>query len=306
MHALCSPCPPQADVRLIRSLHAISPRRDRRRVAWALGLMLALVCAALPVGKVSAQGSASTGASSASSTAPASAAANAPVGAGSAAAPVGADPSLAIRAAVEAWLQGRYKVDGVRRTPVAGLWEVQIGTDLLYVDDKAQHGLVEGQLIEFKSNRNLTQERIEALSAIDFKELPLNLALRQVIGKGTRKVAVFEDANCGHCRNLRRELLNQTDITLYTFTVPILASDSELKARMAWCASDKVKAWNDLMLTGKVPDNKGSCDTPVARISELARKLRVSATPTLFFPSGKRQTGGVPAARLKQLIDEHG
>ena len=217
-----------------------------------------------------------------------------------------ADPTSAIRAAVETWLQGRYKVDGVRRTPVAGLWEVQIGTDLIYVDDKAQHALVEGQLVELRTNRNLTQERIEALSAVDFKDLPLNIAIRQVIGKGTRKVAVFEDANCGHCRNLRRELLNLTDVTIYTYTVPILASDSEVKARQAWCASDKAKAWNDLMLNGKVPDNKGSCDNPVAKVSELARKLRVTATPTLIFANGKRQTGGVPAPRLKQLLDENG
>ncbi|MFZ9408117.1 MAG: DsbC family protein [Burkholderiaceae bacterium] len=218
----------------------------------------------------------------------------------------GNDASAAVRTAVETWLQGRYKVDGVRRSPVAGLWEVNIGMDLIYVDDKGQHALVEGQLIELKTNRNLTQERVEALSAVDFKDLPLNLAIRQVIGKGTRKVAVFEDANCGHCRNLRRELLNLTDVTIYTYTVPILASDSEVKARQVWCASDKVKAWNDLMLSGKVPDNKGSCDNPVAKVSELARKLRVTATPTMIFANGKRQTGGVPAAKLKQLIDENG
>jgi len=227
-------------------------------------------------------------------------------GAASTSAGAAGDPTPAIRAAVETWLQGRYKVDGVRRTPVAGLWEVQIGTDLIYVDDKAQHALVEGQLVELRTNRNLTQERIEALSAVDFKDLPLNIAIRQVIGKGTRKVAVFEDANCGHCRNLRRELLNLTDVTIYTYTVPILASDSEVKARQAWCASDKVKAWNELMLNGKVPDNKGTCDNPVAKVSELARKLRVTATPTMIFANGKRQTGGVPAPRLKQLIDENG
>lgn len=237
-----------------------------------------------------------------SSSAAAGNAGPATIAAGAAAA---SDPSPAIRAAVEAWLQGRFKVDGLRRTPVAGLWEVQIGTDLIYVDDKAQHALVEGQLVELRTNRNLTQERIEALSAVDFKDLPLNIAIRQVIGKGTRKVAVFEDANCGHCRNLRRELLNLTDVTIYTFTVPILASDSEVKARQAWCAPDKVKAWNELMLNGKVPDNKGACDNPVAKVSELARKLRVSATPTLIFANGKRQTGGVPAPRLKQLIDEN-
>lgn len=215
------------------------------------------------------------------------------------------DPAPAIRAAVDAWLQGRFKVDSVRRTPVAGIWEVQIGSDLIYVDEKAQHGFVEGQLVEFKTNRNLTQERTEELNAIDFKDLPLALAIKQVNGKGTRKLAVFEDPNCGYCRTLRKELIGLPDVTLYTFTLPILAADSEQKVKQAWCAPDRAKAWNELMLQGKVPDNKGSCDTPIARVSELARKLRVTATPTLFFANGKRQTGGVPAARLSKLIDDN-
>jgi thiol:disulfide interchange protein DsbC len=215
------------------------------------------------------------------------------------------DPAPQIKTAVEGWLQGRFKVDGVRKTPVAGMWEVQIGTDLIYVDEKAQHAIVEGQLIDLKSNRNLTQERVEELTAIDFKDLPLAIALKQVNGKGTRQVAVFEDPNCGHCRNLRRDLIKVPDLTIYTFTLPILTADSEQKVKQAWCAPDKVKAWNELMLQGKVPDNKGTCDTPVAKVAELGRKLKVTGTPTIFFANGRRVPGGVPADRLNRLIDEN-
>jgi thiol:disulfide interchange protein DsbC len=216
-----------------------------------------------------------------------------------------ADSAQQVRAAVETWLQGRYKVDGVRRSAVAGIWEVQIGTDLIYVDEKGQHGFVEGQLIELKSNRNLTQERVDELTAIRFQDLPLAMAIKQVNGKGTRQVAVFEDPNCGHCRNLRRDLLAVPDVTIYTFTLPILSADSEEKARRAWCAPDRLKAWNELMLQGKVPDNKGSCDNPIAKVAELGRKLKVNGTPTIFFANGKRLPGGVPAARLNKMIDEN-
>jgi thiol:disulfide interchange protein DsbC len=215
------------------------------------------------------------------------------------------DPVPQIKASVEKWLQGRFKVDGVRKTPLAGMWEVQIGTDLIYVDEKGQHAIVEGQLIDLASNRNLTQERVEELTAIDFKDLPLALAIKQVNGKGTRQVAVFEDPNCGHCRNLRRDLVKVPDLTIYTFTLPILAADSEQKIKQAWCAPDKAKAWNELMLQGKVPDNKGTCDTPVAKVAELGRKLKVTGTPTIFFANGRRVPGGVPADRLNKLIDEN-
>jgi thiol:disulfide interchange protein DsbC len=223
------------------------------------------------------------------------------------AAPVAAagDPSATIRASVEAWLQGRFTVDGVRRSPVAGIWEVQIGTDLIYVDEKGRHGFVEGQLIDLSANRNLTQERIDEITAVNFKDLPLAWAIKQVNGKGTRRVAVFEDPNCGHCRNLRRDLLNVPDVTIYTFTLPILAADSKSKAAQAWCAPDRVKAWNDLMLQGKVPDNQGTCDNPVEKVAELGRKLKITGTPTLFFANGKRLPGGVSAERLIRLIDEN-
>jgi thiol:disulfide interchange protein DsbC len=222
-------------------------------------------------------------------------------------APVAAqtDTEATVRAAVNDWLKGRYKVDGVRSTPLAGIYEVQIGGDLIYVDAKGQHAFVEGQLIELKSNRSLTQARIEELNAIDFKSLPFNLAIKQVIGKGTRVVAVFEDPNCPHCRNLRRDLLNVPDVTIYTFPYPVLGADSDTKSRQAWCAPDRVKAWNELVVQNKIPANSGSCDTPIPKVLELGRTLRVTGTPTIFFQNGKRVPGGVPASRLNTLIDEY-
>jgi len=216
-----------------------------------------------------------------------------------------ADPAPQIKAAVETWLQGRYKVENLRRSPVDGIWEVQVNTDLIYVDEKAMHAFVEGQLIDLKTSRNLTQERVDELTAIQFKDLPLAIAIKQVNGKGTRRIAVFEDPNCGYCRNLRKDLVNVPDVTIYTFTLPILSPDSELKVRQAWCASDKSKAWNELMISGKVPDNKGSCTTPVDKITELGRKLKITGTPTIFFNNGKRVPGGIPADRLAKLLEEN-
>ena len=35
------------------------------------------------------------------------------------------------------------KIDEVSRTPVPGLWEVRIGTDVMYTDDKGDH-LIQG------------------------------------------------------------------------------------------------------------------------------------------------------------------
>jgi thiol:disulfide interchange protein DsbC len=225
--------------------------------------------------------------------------------AGPAAAQQAADPAATVRAAVDGWLKGRYKVDEVRKTPVAGIWEVRIGNDLLYVDEKGQHAFIEGNLVDLRSNRNLTRERTDELLTIDFKELPLNLALKQVNGNGKRVVAVFEDANCGYCKRMRQDLATLKDVTIYTFVVAFLSPDSETKAKKALCAEDKARAWNDLLLTGKVPGNAGTCETPLAKVRDLAQKLGVSATPTTFFSNGRRLQGYVPAAQFEKMLAEN-
>lgn len=219
--------------------------------------------------------------------------------------PPTAEGAATVRAAVDSWLKGRYKVDDVRRTPMNGLWEVRLGNDLIYVEEKGQYAFVEGAMVELKTGRNLTRERTDELLTINFKDLPVNLAIKQVIGNGKRVVAVFEDVNCGYCRTMRKDLLTLKDVTIYTFPVAILAADSETKARKALCAADKMAAWNDLMVSGKVPGNAGTCDNVLAKIKELAQKLSVSATPTVFFGNGKRLQGYVPADRFEKLLEEN-
>ena len=117
---------------------------------------------------------------------------------------------------------------------------------------------------------------------------------------------MFEDPNCTYCRKLRADLVKVKDLTLYTFPYPILAPDSEVKARKAWCAKDRGAAWDAMMMSSRVPDNDGNCENPVREVQALGRKLNVTGTPTLFFPNGKRVPGAIPAQQLEQLLAENG
>ena len=225
-----------------------------------------------------------------------------------AAAPLGqlaaqADPTPKIRQVVEKWLQGRYQVDEITQTPLKSMYEVRIGSDLIYVDARGEYAFIEGQMIELKSSRNLTQARIDDLNRIDFrKDLPLELAIKQVSGNGKRVLVVFEDPNCTYCKKLRNDLVKMKDLTLYTFAYPILAPDSEVKARKAWCAKDQGAAWNEMMVQGRVPENDGNCENPVSRIQALGRKLNVTGTPTMFFTNGKRVPGAIGIQELEKLL----
>lgn len=207
--------------------------------------------------------------------------------------------------AVEAWTEGRYQATSISATPVKGLYEVRIFNDLFYVDEAARHIMVQGEIIDMQSNSNITRDRLDEILSIDFSKLPLDLALKQVVGKGSRRIALFEDPNCGYCRKLRADLARLDDVTIYTFVYPILAQDSESKARKAWCAPDRLKAWTDMMMTGAVPKNDGKCETPIARIRSLGAELGITATPTIFFASGRRMQGYAPPDQFGKLLAEN-
>lgn len=120
------------------------------------------------------------------------------------------------------------KIDEIRPTPMSGLFEVRIGTDLFYTDAKGNY-LIQGELIDTKARRNLTEDRMNQLTAVDFKQLPLKDAVTIVHGKGERKMAVFEDPNCGYCKRFERDLQNVDNVTIYLFLYPILSPDSAEK-----------------------------------------------------------------------------
>jgi thiol:disulfide interchange protein DsbC len=192
-------------------------------------------------------------------------------------------------------------VTAVRRTPY-GLFEVQIGMDLIYTDEKVGW-VMEGPLIDAATRHDITRERQEILGAISFDQLPLDLAVKQVRGNGARKVAIFEDPNCGYCKQLRHTLEDQTDLTIYTFLYPILAPDSKVKVRDVWCSSNPAAAWDAWMLHGKVPPTK-DCAAPTDKVLALGQKLMVRGTPTLFFADGSRVSGALPLDELQARLNK--
>lgn len=207
-----------------------------------------------------------------------------------------------VKKAVEAAFPG-MAVEAVRKTPyLGGLYEVKANGELFYTDERVSY-ILTGEIIEAKTRKNLTQERLQKLSVINFSELPLSQAVKTVRGSGKRVVASFEDPNCGYCKKLAKDLLGISDVTVYTFLYPILSPDSNEKSKAIWCAADRSKAWNDWMVNNVSPGGKTDCDTSaVEKTVALGRKLGIKGTPTIFLSSGERIPGFVPAAKLEQAI----
>ena len=209
-----------------------------------------------------------------------------------------------IRKTLAERFDGLPKIDEVRPSPIPGLWEVRLGTDLFYTDDKG-HYIVQGAVIETSSRRNLTQERIDKLTAIDFASLPLKDAIVWKNGTGKRRIAVFADPNCGYCKRLEKDLLNVKDVTVYTFVIPILGGDSADKSRSIWCAKDNTTAWRSWMIDGvRAPKAMGAgCDVAaIDRNATMARKFKVNGTPAIVFEDGSRSPGAMSAADIEKRL----
>ena len=91
-------------------------------------------------------------------------------------------------------------IDEISKTPMDGLFEVRVnGTEIFYTDSEGNF-LIQGSVFDTKARTNLTELRTNKLSAIDFSALPIKDAFTVVRGNGKRKIAVFEDPNCGYCK----------------------------------------------------------------------------------------------------------
>ena len=216
--------------------------------------------------------------------------------------PAQAQDTAAIRKALSERVPQLQQIDEITRTPMPGLFEVRVGTDVFYSDAKGDF-LLQGELLDTRAKRNLTSERVTKLSAIDFASLPEKDAFTIVRGNGKRHVAVFEDPNCGYCRRFEADLKTIDNVTVHVYLYPILGPDSTEKSKNLWCAKDRARAWQDWMVDSK-PIPAAKCDTTALdRNVAFGRKFKITGTPTLIFADGTRVPGAIAAAEIEKQLN---
>jgi|TARA_B110000902_G_scaffold59917_1_gene70504 thiol:disulfide interchange protein DsbC len=199
----------------------------------------------------------------------------------------------------------KFKVESVTKTPYEGLYEVFMGGQIIYTNEKLTFIIAEGRLVDPKTKKDITSERLEKLARIDFDILPLDKAIKVVKGNGSRKIAVFSDVDCPFCKRLEQDELSQiSDVTIYTFLYPLaqLHPNAATKSKLIWCADDRVGAWNDWVFNNQLPKSTGTCKVPLEEVGALARKIGVASTPTLFFADGKRMMGAQPHKAIEAAM----
>lgn len=211
-----------------------------------------------------------------------------------------------IRKALEEKLEG-VRIEGIVPAPVSGLWEVRYrtprGMRVLYTDGAGRFA-IQGSIHDLRTERDLTAERLEQLNAIQFSALPLQQAVKVQRGNGKHVLAMFSDPYCPACKQFERTLQQVDNVTIYVFMYPVIRPELVRHSAAVWCSADRAKAWIDLALHGKPPAAPPDCSTPIDEIVSLGQGLGVNSTPTLVFPNGKRVSGGLNLADLRQLLEQ--
>ena len=212
----------------------------------------------------------------------------------------------AVRRMVQTKLGASGRIESVQRMPGSGLFEVVIraadGARIYYVDERASV-IVAGPMFDTRTGRNLTEERMQRLNAVNWDSLPLEWAVTTTRGSGRRKIAVFSDPNCPYCKRFEKDLAKLDDITVHILLYPVIKPESVVQTKSVWCSKDRAKAWNDLMLRDIEPMASPDCDTPVEKLVALGKKLGANSTPTWFLQDGRRYQGAKPLDEVIRLLD---
>ena len=196
----------------------------------------------------------------------------------------------------------KYQIDTISRNPASGLYEIIAEGHAFYTDEKLSYILV-GELFDTRTQppRNVTQESLSKVAAAALSK-SADLAIKRVRGNGKRVIYTFEDPNCGYCRELQKELVKLKDVTIYTYLWAILSQDSIDKSKAIWCAKDRAKAWDDLMLKGVPPAGRRDCETPLEKNSQLAQRLGLRGTPGVFLVNGQQIGGYISADKMEAAL----
>ncbi len=208
-----------------------------------------------------------------------------------------------------------YEVGSVHETPVPGLFEVLVGSDVIYVSKDGRY-MVQGRMIDLVSKEDLTetsprlaearkQEAKERVAAVN-KLGEDKMIIFSPPGKAEHTITVFTDIDCGYCRKLHGEidgyLAEGIKVRYLFFPRSGVGTPSFDKAISVWCADDRKAALTDAKAGKSVPDKK--CDNPVKEQMELGEKLGVSGTPAIILESGEMVPGYVPPKRLATMLGE--
>lgn len=196
------------------------------------------------------------------------------------------------------------KIEGVRESPIIGLYEVVANSRVFYSDQMGRHVII-GNIIDATTQQNLTENRFNEINRIAISDLPFQHAIKIKNGNGKRTIATFFDPNCSFCKKMSAELDKIPNATIYIFLHATLSPDSVAKSEVILCSDNPPLAWKQWAQRGKIAARRTPCQSAVIQeLISLGKKLNIKGTPTTFLPSGERVEGFISGKDLTARIDQ--
>lgn len=196
--------------------------------------------------------------------------------------------------------------DNVRLSPVAGLYEVDIGAQIVYVSADTRY-LIKGDIIDLSTNESLTDRRRNSLRMDQLEGLSEDEMVVFDSDKPEHTITVFTDVDCTFCRKLHGEVpqLQELGIRVRYLSFPRYGpgSDAWLQADAIWCSDDRQSALTRAKKGEKI-EAQDCGTTPVAAQFQLGSKMGVRGTPAIILESGELISGYLPADELAKYLNQ--
>ena len=197
-------------------------------------------------------------------------------------------------------------IDRIKLSPIPGLYEVMLGTDMVYMSEDGRY-ILQGDLIDLGERVNLSERERAAARKQVLESIPESETIDFVPDAAQHTVYVFTDITCGYCQLFHRDMaeLNGKGIAVRYLAFPRagLDTDSFREMESVWCAADPNEAMT--LAKGGRPVKPAQCDNPVQRQYELGQNLGVRGTPAIYLENGQEIPGYRPPDELLEALQQY-
>ena len=197
-------------------------------------------------------------------------------------------------------------ITDVRKSPVPGLLEVMVGSDVYYISEDGKY-FVQGEVVELATRVNVTDKARSAARAVYMENFSAATAVTFAAEEEKYKVLVFTDIDCPYCRKLHREISEYNDlgITVQYLMFPRSGpnTDSWAKAEAVLCSESRQDALT-ASKNGEEVDAEACATQAVAEHYKLGKDLGIGGTPAIFTEQGGLIVGYREADVLLSMLEE--
>ena len=217
-----------------------------------------------------------------------------------------ADDIATVRSAVAKALPD-VAIDSVAASPIPGLYEVMVGSQIVYVTGDGRY-FVDGRIVDLKTREDLTEPRLASVRKAAVNAVPEKDMVIFAPAKYDHTITVFTDIDCPYCAKMHSQIgqyeAEGIRVRYLFFPRAGARSSSYDEAVSVWCSDDRNQALTDAKAGKKIPTK--TCDNPVDEHMAVARKVGINGTPAIMLETGDMIPGYVEPKRLAQMIAKAG